>query len=130
MVEQTNNDQQLELDPSQQPVAPVGVVADVGNEDQSQQENPGIANAYARYWARARRQLYIVADPIRLCDLPDLDNDVVKDCPVHVQLGRRMGQKEARPFKIFVRMEKPTNKPRAIFSDEGQCEDTVFFTAH
>ena len=130
MVEQSNSSQQLELEPIQHPDAQVGVEADASNRDSTQQENPGIASAYARYGVRARRQLYVKSNDILLCSLDDLDNGSVKDCKVHVQLARLAGQKVVKPFKIFVRMEKPTHKPRAIFDDEGHCEDSVFFTAH
>ena len=59
-----------------------------------------------------------------------MDNGEGEQMQVFFQLARKKNQTTVRPFKIFVRADWPEHKPRAVFNDEGQCEDVIFFTSH
>ena len=98
--------------------------------DGTQGENAGVESVYARYTGRVNRGDYVPAPDIPMNDLQELDDGSGMPRKVFVQHARRKQQPTERPFKLFVHMERPKFKPRAVFNDEGQCEDSIFFTKH
>ena len=98
--------------------------------DGSQGENAGALSVYSWYTGRVSREDYLPAPDFPLMPQQELDNGLGGDRDVFVQVARKKQQPTARPFKLFVHMERPKFKPRAVFNDEGQCEDSIFFTKH
>ena len=94
--------------------------------DLSQPEDSVIGSAHQAFEDQARRSDYEVFEHLSGTEIvnENLANPLRQ--PVRLTKHKGANQRADRPYKVFAKVGVENVAPRAVFSDNGACEGSVF----